>query len=80
MFFIVFILEVFGLRKERPQQERELNLYIYGFLLLALLSIGVTHLETLGFNIPLIGSGENLALLLGIIFIFGIFYFAYKSG
>lgn len=81
MFFIAFIMEIFGLGKKSAQKDHELNMFIYGILLLVLLTIGISQAQSLGiYEIPIIGSLENLAVLLGIIFIIGIFYFAYKSG
>ncbi len=79
MFFIAFLMEVFGLGK-KEKGEPEINLYISGMLLLILITIGITQIQNFSHEIPLFGSTENLALLLGIIFILGIFYFAYKSG
>lgn len=77
MFFLVFILEIFGIRKPKEKEEHEKNLIIYGILLLILFSIGVSRLEGLAVQIPLIGGGENIALLIGLIFIIGIFWYAY---
>ena len=80
MFFIAFIMEIFGLGKRAQQKDHELNMFIYGILLLVLLTIGISQAQAFGiYELPLIGSLENLAVLLGIIFIIGIFYFAYKS-
>lgn len=81
MFFIVFVLEVFGLRKGTDKKDHELNMVIYGVLLLLLMTIGISQARAFGiYEIPFIGNLENLAVLLGIIFILGIFYFAYKAG
>ena len=80
MFFIAFIMEIIGLGKKSPQGDHELNMFIYGILLLILLTIGISQAKAFGiYEIPIIGNLENLALILGIIFIIGIFYFAYKS-
>ncbi len=80
MFFIVFVLEVFGL-KGGKDRDHELNMYIYGILLLLLFTIGISQARNLGiYEIPVLGAIENLAVLLGVIFIIGIFYFAYQSG
>ncbi len=80
MFFIAFVMEIFGLGRSKNKKDHELNMYIYGALLLLLMSIGISQIEGLGISqLPLIGAPENLVLLLGIVFISGIFYFAYKS-
>lgn len=79
MFFIVFVLEILGIRKgTRKPEEAQANSIIYGVLLLLLFTIGISGLEGLPIQIPFIGGGENIALLIGIIFIIGIFWYAYK--
>ncbi len=80
MFFLVFVLEIFGIRgkKAADKESAEKNMIIYGILLLLLFSIGVSGLQGLPVQLPLIGGGENIALLVGIIFIIGIFWYAYN--
>jgi hypothetical protein len=77
MFFIVFILEVFGLRGRRERKEAQLNMIIYGVLLLLLFTIGI-HLK-IPTELPIIGSRENFFLLLGLLLIIAIFWYAYES-
>ncbi len=80
MFFLVFVLEIFGIRgkKAADKESAEKNMIIYGVLLLVLFSIGVSRLQDLPVQLPLIGGGENIALLVGLIFIIGIFWYAYN--
>lgn len=76
MFFLVFVLQILGIRGKSAGEKPEQSLIIYGILLLLLFSIGVSTLKGLP-TLPLIGGGENLALLVGLILIVGIFWYAY---
>ncbi len=80
MFFLMFILEVFGLRKKPGEKPGDymLNMMIYGVLLLVLFSVGFMLLQTYPISLPLIGGGENLVLLLGVILVIAIFLSAYQ--
>ena len=77
IFFIAFIFEVFGIRKE-PSGAGD-ALIINGVILFLLLSIGYLYIDLLP-PLPLIGGGQNLLLFFAIIFILIIFWAAYKAG
>ncbi len=77
MFLLIFIIEVFGLRK--AGSDYETKAYTAAFVLLALAAVGFSRIETLRMELPFIGSGENLSLLLGLLFVFLIFYYVYRS-
>ncbi|MFQ6009520.1 MAG: hypothetical protein ACE5J7_00130 [Candidatus Aenigmatarchaeota archaeon] len=78
MFFIAFALELFGVRKGKEVEVQ--SMVVGGGVLLVLLSIGWTMLQYYPIEFPLIGGGENLLLLLGIIFILSLFWGALKLG
>ncbi len=76
MFFIAFMLEIFGLRGGK--QTSEINVIIYAFLLLVLISLTTFLSYEMNIReIPFFGSIENLILVLGIFFIAAIFWCAY---
>lgn len=79
MFFFIFIMEAFGLRKKPGEKGDYMkNMMIYAVLLLVLFSIGFVLLQAYPISLPFIGGGENLILALGIIFIVAIFWSAYN--
>jgi len=73
MFFLVFVLEIAGIRGKRGENRK--NLIIYGMLLLLLFSIVADRAEA----IPTFSyiSTNDLILAVGIIFIIAIFWNAY---
>ncbi len=77
MFFIVFVLEIVGVRG-RYGGDKVTNIIIYGILLLILFTI-VANRSNL---IPTFGiiSTEDLLLGIGLIFILTIFWSAFKIG
>ena len=81
MFFIIFVLEAFGIRHKRgePGKEGSDALIINGAILFILLSISSLFINSLP-AIPGIGSGQNLLLLIFIVFILVIFWSAYRAG
>jgi hypothetical protein len=79
MFFIIFILEAFGVRKRYPGEPPGGALVITGGILFVLLSIGLLIINLLP-PIPFIGGGQNLLLLFAIVLILLIFWLAYKIG
>ena len=78
MFFIAFTLELFGVRKGGGGDIE--SMVVGGGVLLVLFSIGWMMLQYYPIEFPLIGGGENLLLLMGIIFIISLFWSAMKLG
>ncbi len=78
MFFIIFVLEAFGVRKG-PGGNGADALIINAGVLFVLLSIGYLYTDFFP-RLPIIGGGQNLLLLILVVFIVLIFWFAYKSG
>ena len=78
MFFIVFIMEIFGLRggKAAPPEKMILS----GVVLFILLAVGWMVTDIYPVEFPLIGGGDNLIILFGVIFILMIFWGAFKVG
>lgn len=79
MFFIAFVLEVFGLRGPRTPRAGGEGIVINGAILLLLLVFGFTHSDLLP-SLPFIGGGSNLIVLFALIFILIIFWMAFKLG
>ena len=77
MFFIVFILEIVGVRG-KGKGEPVTNLIIYGILILVLFTIVASHSELIP-NLGII-SQDDLVLGVGLIFILSIFWAAFKIG
>lgn len=78
MFFVIFVLEAFGVRKGQPGKPDGTDaLVINGAILFVLLSIGYLYIPDL--SLPIIGGGQNLLLFIFILFIILIFWFAYKT-
>lgn len=78
MFFIVFVLEVFGIRGGKDKEFREEAAILQGAILFILLALGWMIAEAFPLELPYIGSGQNLILVLGIVFILLIFWSAFK--
>lgn len=78
MFFLVFIFEVFGVRKKGEPLGAD-AMIINGAILFVLLSISYLYIDMIP-ALPFIGGGENLILFFAIIFILAIFWTAYKTG
>ncbi|NIM47464.1 MAG: hypothetical protein GTN40_04900 [Candidatus Aenigmarchaeota archaeon] len=79
MFFIIFVLEVFGVRKEAKKGEPSGALFINGVILFILLSIGLLYIDMIP-PLPYIGGGENLFLFFVLIIIALVFWLAFKVG
>lgn len=75
MFFLVFILEIIGVRG-KGKGEPVTNIIIYGILILVLFTIVANHSNL----IPALGimSQDDLVLGVGLIFILSIFWAAYR--
>lgn len=78
MFFIVFMMEIFGIRGKKAAEPDKV--IISGVVLLILLTVGWSVIKLIPIEVPLIGSGENLILFFGIIFTLMVFWGAYKMG
>lgn len=77
MFFIAFVLEIFGLRgKDKAKDD---DIIIYGAILLILFSFGFVYSNLIP-SIPYIGGGSNFIVLIAIILILVIFWRAFKIG
>jgi hypothetical protein len=78
MFFVIFVLEAFGVRKgKQGQPDGSDALVINGAILFILLSIGYLFIPQ--FSLPIVGGGQNLLLFVFILFIIIIFWSAYKT-
>jgi hypothetical protein len=78
MFFIAFVLEIFGL-KDKKDKAKDDDIIIYGAILLILFSFGFVYSNLIP-TIPYIGGGSNFIVLIAIIFILVIFWKAFKIG
>ncbi|MCD6477177.1 MAG: hypothetical protein J7K26_03405 [Candidatus Aenigmarchaeota archaeon] len=79
MFFLVFIMEVFGIRKNHRVDKEAM--IIQGAVLFILLGTGYFIVQNLPITtLPFIGNTENLIFLIGIIFILLLFWSAFKVG
>jgi hypothetical protein len=78
MFFIIFTLEAFGVRKGQQGKDSSDALVINGAILFLLFSIGYLFIGSLP-TLPIVGGGQNLLLLLFVVFMIVIFWFAYKT-
>jgi hypothetical protein len=76
MFMLIFIFQVFGVKGAKDNQEK---LIILAAILFILFSISYLYTDMIP-NIPFIGGGQNIVLLVFIIFIIVIFWLAYKIG
>lgn len=75
MFFIVFILEIVGVRG-KGRGEPVTNIIIYGILILVLFTIVASHSDLIP-NLGII-SQDDLVLGVGLIFVIAIFFSAYR--
>jgi cbb3-type cytochrome oxidase subunit 3 len=78
MFFIAFVFEVFGLRKKGPHESGGDALIINGVVLFIILAVSSFNMDLIP-TLPIIGSAENLLLLVGVVFVLAIFWAAYKT-
>lgn len=75
LFFVAFILELFGLRKPHAGgEDKTLTMILTGVVIVIFVTIGVNFLP----NIPAIGT-QNLMVLLALALMFIIFYAAFRS-
>ena len=76
MFMFAFILKLFGLHGGKTPKATGETLILGGVALLLLMSVGWMILRISPFEIPFIGSGDNVILLIGIIVISVLFLIA----
>jgi hypothetical protein len=76
MFMLAFIMKLFGIGEAHHKRPPTETLIIGGFALLLLFSIGFALLQYAPFEIPFIGGGDSLLLVIGIIFIGALFLIA----
>ena len=79
MFFIAFIMQIFGFKRPKDPREYASPMMLHGGILFVLLAIGFAYSDLLP-TLPFIGGGENILLLIGIVFILVIFWGAFKIG
>jgi hypothetical protein len=79
MFFIAFILEMFGLRRPSVESRSESGMIITGAVLFVMLALGFTYSNLIP-SLPYIGSGDNLIIFFALVFILAIFWAAFKAG
>ena len=78
MFFLAFTMQLLGIRKQGGGVE---TMVVNAGMLVVLLSVGWMIIQSFpGMQLPLIGGGENLLFLLGIIFVISLFWSAMKLG
>ncbi|MFH0929428.1 MAG: hypothetical protein V1818_03675 [Candidatus Aenigmatarchaeota archaeon] len=75
MFFMLFILKVFGMGGKSSQDSVIIN----GAILFVLLSLSYLYVDSFP-SVPIIGEGQNLILLISVVLIISIFWAAYKMG
>lgn len=80
LFLIAFGLELFGVRKLVAGAPGHEGMIISAGVLLILLSVGWTILQTNPISLPYIGGGSNLIFLIGLILILSLFWSAMKTG
>ena len=78
MFFVIFTLEAFGVRRGQSGKDSSDALVINGAILFVLLSIGYLFIGSVPV-LPIVGCGQNLLLLIFLVFIIVIFWFAFKT-
>lgn len=76
LFFVAFIMELFGLRKPSAPGQREdksFAMILTGVILIIFITIGINFIP----NIPSIGQ-QNIMILAALFFMFIIFYAAFR--
>jgi hypothetical protein len=74
MFFIIFILKVFGTGKLTVED----GLLILGVILFVMFSLNFSMAQSL--NFPLVGDWQNAFILVAVVIMLAMFWFAYKTG
>ena len=79
VFFISFILKIFGFKRAQSVAEYQEALVIQGGILFVLLAVSFLFVDQIP-TLPVIGTGQNLLLAIAVIFILSIFWAAFKIG
>ncbi len=79
VFFISFILKIFGFKRSQSPEDYQEALAIQGVILFILLSVSYLFVDQIP-TLPIIGTGQNLLLTVAVIFILAIFWAAFKMG
>ena len=79
VFFISFILRIFGIRRVQNPQEYQEAVVIQGAMLFVLLAVSFIFVDEIP-TLPIIGTGQNLLLAVAVIFVLAIFWAAFKIG
>ncbi len=77
IFFIAFIAKLTGLGGARPTSE---TMAMHAIILFILLAVGWTVIDQFQIDLPYIGSGENLMVIIVLVVIAIIFFLAFKMG
>ena len=79
MFLLLFVLEIFGLRPGKTKAPTDImkEFAIHSFILVVLLTVGFYRIESLDIDIGFI-SNSDLALLIGVIVIIGLFWAVFR--
>jgi hypothetical protein len=79
MFFIAFTIQLFGIKRAKDWMGYISTMMTHGGILFILLVIGFSYSHLIP-ELPFIGSGQNLLLLVSIIFVASIFWGAFMAG
>ncbi len=78
IFFIAFILEAIGLRRKKvPKGKEDVPIMMGGVIIMLLATVGFAYISEL--EIPVVGT-ENFMVILGIILLLLVLYYAYEFG
>lgn len=80
IFLIAFGLELFGARKLVAGAPGHEGMIVSAAVLLILLTVGWTTIQSSNISFPFIGGGQNLIFLVGLIIILSLFWTAMKTG
>ncbi|MBN2202992.1 MAG: hypothetical protein JW700_02315 [Candidatus Aenigmarchaeota archaeon] len=76
MFFVIFVFRIMIIGGANSFED---SLVVYGAILFVLLSLSFVYANSFP-NVPFIGNGENLIILVSMALIITIFWSAYKIG
>ncbi|MFQ6021041.1 MAG: hypothetical protein ACE5J4_03465 [Candidatus Aenigmatarchaeota archaeon] len=75
LFFIAFIMQLFGLREVKPGEDRTATMIVSGLILVVFITVGISFIPEISFIAPM-----DLLMLIGLVLMLIIFYAAFKSG